>query len=153
MSDFTLPPDLSPKAREYFLQYKDIADKFIARMNRRPFGWETIENQQQMVEELTKLTESFPPGTVGTAFASGRDPLEIHQYKGFVIAIHTIPRLNGKYSTLSGIRKADAPIPQEPFPMSEQEFPTHEAAAKAALEECKRKIDLINNEPRGYDDL
>jgi hypothetical protein len=148
MSDFVLPPDMSPKAREYFQQYKDIADRFIARMNRKPFGWETIETQQQMFEELTKLTDSFPPGTVGTAIGGGPDPLEIHQYKGFVIAIHTIPRLNGQYSTLSGIRKADAPIPQEPFPMSKQEFPTHEAAAKAALEECMGKIDLINNEPR-----
>jgi len=42
---------------------------------------------------------------------------------------------------MAGIRKADATIPQEPFPMSEQEFPTHEAAAKAALEECMKKID------------
>ena len=42
---------------------------------------------------------------------------------------------------MAGIRKADAPIPQEPFPMSEQEFPTHEAAAKAALEECMKNID------------
>ena len=41
---------------------------------------------------------------------------------------------------MAGIRKADATIPQEPFPMSEQEFPTHEAAAKA-LEECMKKID------------
>jgi hypothetical protein len=34
---------------------------------------------------------------------------------------------------MAGVRKADAPIAQEPFPMSEQEFPTHEAAAKTAL--------------------
>ena len=47
----------------------------------------------------------------------------------------------GRLPTMAGIRKADAPIPQEPFPMSEQEFPTHEAAAKAALEECMKKID------------
>jgi len=42
---------------------------------------------------------------------------------------------------MAGVRKADAPIPQEPFPMSEQEVPTHEAAAKTALEECMKKID------------
>jgi len=43
--------------------------------------------------------------------------------------------------TMAGIRKADAPIPQEPFPMSEQQFLTHGTAANAALEECMKKID------------
>jgi len=42
---------------------------------------------------------------------------------------------------MAGIRKADAPIPQEPFPMSEQQFLTHGTAANAALEECMKKID------------
>jgi len=53
------------------------------------------------------------------------------------------PGFNGQYSTMAGmgIRKADRPISQEPFPMSEQEFPTPEVAAKAALEECMGKID------------
>ena len=139
-SEFSLPPDISPEAREYFQRYKDVADKFIARLNRKPISWETIETQQQMREEITKLAASFPPGTVG-AFASGRDPLEIHEYNGFVIAIYSIPRTSGQYSTMTGIRKADTPIPQGPFPLSEQEFPTHEAAAKAALDESMKQID------------
>ena len=50
-------------------------------------------------------------------------------------------RRAGQYSTLSGIRKAGAPLPQEPFPLSEAEFPTHEAAVKAALDEGMKKID------------
>ena len=77
---------------------------------------------------------------MGTAVSGNRDPLEIHQHKGFIIAIYTFPGFHGQYSAMAGIRKADAPIPQEPFPMSEQEFPTHEAATKAALEECMKKI-------------
>ena len=93
-----------------------------------------------MREEITNLTASFPPGTVA-AFASGRDPLEIHEYNGFVIAIYTIPRTSGQYSTMTGIRKADTPIPQEPFPLSKQGFPTQEAAAKAALDESMKQID------------
>jgi len=54
--------------------------------------------------------------------------------------IHAPPQPDA-YQRLAGVRKAHAPIPQEPFPMSEQEFPTHEAAAKTALEECMKKID------------
>lgn len=73
----------------------------------------------------------------------GPPALKTHQYKGFVIAIYTIPKLNGQFSTMSGIRKAGAPIPREPFPLSEQEFSTREDAAKAALDECMKKIDAV----------
>jgi hypothetical protein len=90
---------------------------------------------------MEKIVASYSPGTLGTASSGGPDPLETRQYKGFVIAIYAIQKLNGQYSTFSGIRKAGAPLPEEPFPLSEDEFPTHEAAVKAALEESKGKID------------
>ena len=88
--------------------------------------------QEQLQEEIRQITASCPPGTFGS-MSGGHPALETHQYKGFVIAIHTFPRLNGLYSTLSGIRKAGAPLPQEPFPLSEAEFPTHEAALRQHL--------------------
>jgi hypothetical protein len=50
-----------------------------------------------------------PPG-IGTCSNGSRDPLEIHPYKGFIIAIYTVQLVNTQYSTVSGIRKAGAPI-------------------------------------------
>jgi len=61
-----------------------------------------------------KVAASCPPG-IGTCSNGSRDPLEIHPYKGF-IAIYTVQLVNGQYSTVSGIRKAGAPYPRNPFP-------------------------------------
>ena len=132
--NIVLPPDISRAAREYFQRCKVVTEKFIAKFNMKPFSWETIEARNQMREELMKVAASCPPG-IGTCSDGSREPPEIHRYKGFIIAIYTIQLVNGQYSTVSGIRKAGAPIPQEPLPLSEEKFPTHEAAAKAALEE------------------
>lgn len=140
-NDFILPPDLSPEAREAFTRAKAAIERTVAQTNLKPYGWATIESQRQLQEELNAIAASYPGGTVGTCSSGGHDPLEIRQYRGFIIAIYVFRKLNDQYSTLSGIRKAGAPIPQEPFPMSKDEFPTHEAAVKAALDECRSKID------------
>ena len=58
-NDFVLPPDISPEAREYFKRYKAVAEKFIAQVNSKPFGWETVEAQDQMREEIMKIAASF----------------------------------------------------------------------------------------------
>ncbi|HWZ78092.1 MAG TPA: hypothetical protein VNX87_16220 [Candidatus Sulfotelmatobacter sp.] len=140
-NDFVIPPGLSPEAREAITRAKAAIEKHVALGNGKPITWSTIESQEQLQEEIRQIVASCPPGTFGTM--GGAPPaLETHQYKGFVIAIHAIPRLNGQYSTLSGIRKLGDPTPQEGFPLSEEEFSTLEAAVKAALEEAKKKIDV-----------
>jgi hypothetical protein len=139
-NNLSLPPGLSPEAREYFTRYKAVAEKFIAQFNQKPFSWARIEAQNRMQEEIKQIAASYPPGTVGT-LVGGNPALQIHQYKGFDIAIHTVPRLNGQFSTLSGVRKSGAPLTEEGFPLSDAEFSTYEAAVEAALEECKKQID------------
>jgi hypothetical protein len=94
-----------------------------------------------MQEEIKQIAASYPPGTVGT-LVGGNPALQIHQYKGFDIAIHTVPRLNGQFSTLSGVRKSGAPLTEEGFPLSDAEFSTYEAAVEAALKnvEADRRV-------------
>jgi hypothetical protein len=138
--DFALSPELSPEAREYFKRYKAVAEKFIAQSNQKPLSWARIEAQNRMQEEIKQIAAEYLPGTVGTLVGSN-PMLQIHQYKGFDIAIYTFPRLNGQFSTLSGVRKSGAPMTEEGFPLADAEFPTYEAAVKAALEQCKKEID------------
>ncbi len=140
-NDFFIPPDLSPAAREAVLRMRAAVEKHVARFNQKPFSWATIESQEQMQKEIVDITNSCPPGTFGTARNSGPPALERREYKGFVIAIWAVPLMNGQYSTLSGIRKIGDPITEDGFPLSDVEFPTHEAAVKAALDECRSKID------------
>ena len=139
-NDLPLSPDLSPEAREYFTRYKAVLEKYIAQFNLKPLSWATIAAQNEMAREITKIAAEYPPGTVGK-LVGGHPILQIHQYKGFDIAIHTVPRLNGQFSTLSGVRKSGAPITEEGFPLADAEFSTYEAAVEAALEERKREID------------
>jgi hypothetical protein len=143
-NDFVLPPGLSPEVSEAILKAKAAIEKHVALANGKPFTWSTIESQKQLQEEIKQITASCPPGTFGTI--GGAPALETHQYKGFAIAINAVPLLNGQFSTLSGIRKLGDPLPQEGFPLADAEFPTYEAAMKAALEEAKKKIDAIFDE-------
>ena len=142
-NDFVLPPGLSTEVSEAILKAKAAIEKHVALANGNPFTWSTIDSQKQLQEEIQQITASCPPGTFGT-MGGGPPALETHQYKGFAIAIHAVPRLNGQYSTLSGIRKLGDPLPQEGFPLADAEFPTYEAAIKVALEEAKKKIDAGN---------
>jgi hypothetical protein len=83
-----------------------------------------IESQEQMEKEIKNIIASYPPGVSGIPSGSGPQLSEKRVYKEFVvIAIQAFPRENGQYSTLSGIRKLGDPASQEPFAMSDQEFP------------------------------
>lgn len=124
------------------IKIKAGIEGFVEKSNRKPFSWATIESQEQMEKEIKNIYASYPPGVFGIPSGSGPHLSEKRVYKEFVvIAIQPFPRENGQYSTLSGIRKLGDPASQEPFAMSDQEFPTHEAAIKAAFEDCMKKID------------
>lgn len=140
-NDFVVPPDMPPVKREAILKIKAAIERFVEKSNRKPFSWATIESQEQMEKEIKNIIASYPPGVFGVPSSSGPRLTEKRVYNRFVIAVHAFPRENGQYSTVSGIRKLGDPASQEPFAMSEQEFPTHEAAIKAAFEDCMKKID------------
>src|SRR5690348_1632011 len=116
-----LPSDLSPEIREAVAKVKALVEKYRTQAIHKPFSWATVDSENQVGEEIRKITAACPPGTIGT-FGVGIPTVEIHQYKGFVIAIKAVRKPNGHYSTLSGVRKSGTRTPHEAFPLADEEF-------------------------------
>ncbi len=139
-NDFVLPPDLSPEVSEAILKAKAAIEKpaHWPTGNRSPGRPLRLRNdcRKKSGRFLHRVRRALSAPCVAGLSRSKRISTKDSSSRSTAV-----PRLNGLFSTLSGIRKSGAPLPQERFPLADAEFPTCEAAVKAALEECMGKID------------
>jgi hypothetical protein len=145
-NDFVLPPDIPPVKREAVLKIKAAIERFVEKSNRKPFSWAMIESQEQMEKEIKNIIASYPPGVFGIPSGSGLQLSEKRVYSVYIRSSSS-SRFKPSRARTANIQRCPASENwgilhhRNPSLCRTKSFPTHEAAIKAAFEDCMKKTD------------